>query len=51
MDSFMQKQLLEMLNKMDKKDLEQSISKVSNALSTEDKERILGFLNNSNKNK
>jgi len=48
MDNSMQKQLLEMLSKMDKKDLEQGINKISNVLSTEDKEKIVGLLNNKN---
>ena len=37
--------LMEMLSKMDKKQLEQGLSKVSQVLSNEDKAKILNELN------
>ena len=49
MDNIDINQLMSLLSKMDKKDLEKGLSQVSQMLSPKDKEAILKNLNNMNK--
>ncbi len=49
MNNFDMNKLMDMISKMDKKELEQGIAKASQILSSKDKEEILRKLNNNNK--
>ena len=49
MNEEMKNQLLQMLSKMDKGELEKGLAKASGMLSKEDKDKILGVLGNQKK--
>lgn len=49
MNNFDMNQLLNMISKMDKKDLEKSISKANEIMNSSDKEKIINALKNNMK--
>jgi len=49
LNNSMQKQLLQMLNNIDKNDLENGLKKISDSLNDEQKKNILKAFNNLNK--
>ena len=50
MNNFDMNQLLNMISKMDKKDLEQSIKKANEIMNSSDKQKIIDAINNKGRN-